>query len=313
VSQSQSRRMAMGQTLKEVKNNLQDALGSEDFSRYLKLLKKWFSQSLTKEQFDTHARKLIPPEKIHFHNAFFVALLSKCNLQYSSPPLNPGISNASSSSSSSAPPSNKRKGIHALKQIINRSRGPEKRFRVSEPIQTVQPSKPIRIVQEAPSPISDDLTFCVKDGLLPDRSTMFGRALVIAWEYGVEEIEERSVELLVLATKDLLKNVLHTAVQLRRNYVLSNSGFPHLFGVDPSLTTASNTSMRSITQSCYGSNPGVMASRSKPVGQICLRDVYDGLKLRPDVLPCQTVSSVVLERILCKLDEKPDPSYKSDV
>jgi len=295
----------MNENLKDIKKSLETALGREDFERYLKLLKKWFSQSLTKEQFDTQARKLIPRDKIMYHNQFFVAILSKCNIQYLSTPSLPSA--ASSGSSSSTTQGGKRK-FQALRQLLNKtnsSRGSEKRFRPSEPIQTVQPSKQVQSVQDIPSPIPDNLTVCTKDGLLPDRSTMFGRALVIAWEAGMEEIDESSVDLLVLATRDILKNVLHSAIQLRRNFVLSGTGFPHLFGVDSSLATASSlTAMRSINQPDPESSQCVAASRSSPRGQICLRDIYDGLQTRPDVLPCQTVSSVVLERILCKLEEE---------
>jgi len=296
----------MNENLKDIKKSLENALGPEDFERYLKLLKKWFSQSLTKEQFDTQARKLIPREKIHHHNQFFVAILSKCNIQYLSTPSLPSGASSSNSSSSSTTQGGKRK-FQALKQLLNKtgSRGAEKRFRTSEPIQTGQPPKQVQTVQDIPSPISDNLTVCTKDGLLPDRSTMFGRALVIAWEAGLEEIDESSVELLVLATRDLMKNVLHSAIQLRRNFVVSGSGFPHLFGVNSSLATANSlTAVRTISQPDLESSQCVAASRSPPLGQISLRDIYDGLQMRPDILPCQTVSSVVLERILCKQEEK---------
>lgn len=77
----------------------------------------------------------------------------------------------------------------------------QKRFRPSEPMQSSQPPKQPTIIPDPPSSIVDNLTVCAKDGLLPDRSSMLGRALVVAWEMGMEEVDERSVDLLVLATR----------------------------------------------------------------------------------------------------------------
>jgi len=285
----------MCESLTDAKRELERALGPDEFKKYLQLLRKWFSQKLTKEQFDSQARKLIGKDKLRFHNEFFVTILSKCNVQFGAP---------SSAASGASGASNKRRGMSALKEILKRttaSQSGEKRFRPSEPISSLLAPQEI----QGPLDESDNLSACAKDGLLPDRSTMFGRALVIAWESGLDEIEEPGVDLLVLATRDLMKNIMQSAIQMRRNFLLSPDKFPYLFGADESLSSCSTaTTTRSIEDSSGDSGSAAAASRSKPIKPMSLRDIYDGLKTRPDVLPCQTIYSVVMERLLCKLGSK---------
>lgn len=43
-------------------------------------MKAWFKQRLSKEEFDTEARRLLPKQKTHLHNEFLLAVLTKCHL-----------------------------------------------------------------------------------------------------------------------------------------------------------------------------------------------------------------------------------------
>lgn len=47
-------------------------------SSYLQLLRTWFRNNLTKDEFDFEARKLFNDKTIKKHNAFLLALFTRC-------------------------------------------------------------------------------------------------------------------------------------------------------------------------------------------------------------------------------------------
>ncbi|XP_075533739.1 transcriptional adapter 1-like isoform X6 [Dermacentor variabilis] len=59
------------------KQKLSYVLGDR-FKTYMNCLKLWFSQKLTKEDFDSEVRKVLSQEGVHAHNEFLLAFFNKC-------------------------------------------------------------------------------------------------------------------------------------------------------------------------------------------------------------------------------------------
>ena len=43
-------------------------------------MKAWFKQKISKEDFDSEARRLLPKNETHLHNEFLLAVLTKCHI-----------------------------------------------------------------------------------------------------------------------------------------------------------------------------------------------------------------------------------------
>ncbi|KAK3581906.1 hypothetical protein CHS0354_024218, partial [Potamilus streckersoni] len=69
--------MAASIDLNIARTNLSEALG-DDMKVYLHNLKSWFRQKISKEEFDSDARKLLKADSVHLHNEFLLAIISKC-------------------------------------------------------------------------------------------------------------------------------------------------------------------------------------------------------------------------------------------
>uniref|UniRef100_A0A2P2I5B9 Transcriptional adapter 1-like n=1 Tax=Hirondellea gigas TaxID=1518452 RepID=A0A2P2I5B9_9CRUS len=83
------------ESLNSCKKMLVEALGDQQTSYFLQM-KDWFRGKVTKEQFDSNARDLLPSSTVHLHNEFLLAILTKCQLfSTTAPP--PTVTVASSS------------------------------------------------------------------------------------------------------------------------------------------------------------------------------------------------------------------------
>ncbi|QQP39199.1 Transcriptional adapter 1-like protein [Caligus rogercresseyi] len=63
--------------LNSARRRLQSALGPST-KDYFTLMKSWFRKLISKEDFDSEARRLLSSDKIHLHNEFLLAILNKC-------------------------------------------------------------------------------------------------------------------------------------------------------------------------------------------------------------------------------------------
>ena len=63
--------------LQSARRKLQVALGDSG-TDYFRQLKLWFRKHISKDIFDTEARRLLSPEDSHLHNEFLLAILNKC-------------------------------------------------------------------------------------------------------------------------------------------------------------------------------------------------------------------------------------------
>ncbi|MGH0168819.1 UNVERIFIED_CONTAM: hypothetical protein FKN15_066602 [Acipenser sinensis] len=70
--------------LEAAKKNISEALG-ENIKQYWANLKLWFKQKISKEEFDTEARRLLSQDNVHFHNDFLLAILTRCQIMVSVP------------------------------------------------------------------------------------------------------------------------------------------------------------------------------------------------------------------------------------
>ena len=63
--------------LQSARRKLQVALGDSG-ADYFRQLKLWFRKHISKDIFDTEARRLLSPDDSHLHNEFLLAILNKC-------------------------------------------------------------------------------------------------------------------------------------------------------------------------------------------------------------------------------------------
>lgn len=173
---------------------LEEALG-ESKAPYIRALKKWLCDSITKVEFDQLATLLLPRNKLHLHNNFFCAILLRCH----------GFQRNTA-------------GNNILKLCLcliiwilftaigtKLTFGSEGTIRRKKP-QRIKPSKHIKVESgeyvTSVVPIasladySKSLTF---DGLLPSTAQLWGRSLLVSWENDLAEPDEnvaKSVSLL---------------------------------------------------------------------------------------------------------------------
>ncbi|CAG2163419.1 unnamed protein product [Oppiella nova] len=60
------------------KRALDSSLG-DNFKKYLRAMRQWFTQQSTKEEFDTEVHHFLTPDSVKAHNRFLLALLNKCS------------------------------------------------------------------------------------------------------------------------------------------------------------------------------------------------------------------------------------------
>lgn len=153
------------------------ALGDESTVSYLTNLKMWFLKVWTKEQFDLECRKLLSSEQLHLHNEFFLEILNKITF-----PLQPEISPKASSA--------KRR---------KRRTGSERS--VFEPLDLFD-----YLPEETEEPRTTNTKlhqprFAAEELFLPDSGLILGRLLVVAWENGLANADEKVAEMLVMAVQ----------------------------------------------------------------------------------------------------------------
>nr|CAG4644496.1 EOG090X0LUS [Lepidurus arcticus] len=201
----------------------------DDSKKYFSTLRAWFSLKLTKEDFDREAKKLIPPNLVHLHNDFLLAILGKC--QSLCRQAVPRPSNLFTTQD--IKPQIDQTDVEIKPRIIHQT--PVKMEIDPEPVQIIpivkerpvkpkvklnrhQPLDPIDVLKAIKFPVNKVsarnnpvLSYCHRDLMLPDTAMIHGRMMVIAWEYGLDGVSDNAVELLILAVqvqKNLFRIVL---------------------------------------------------------------------------------------------------------
>lgn len=201
------------------KQKLSEVLG-ERFKTYLNCLRLWFSQKLTKDEFDCEARKVLSADSIHAHNEFLLAFLNKCQSPYT------GRDSASGNSTQNR---------DKLKKTKLKAKGRPVRVTFEKRFVPAVPSKYVPHAKARdPSENAKSLGFCTREHCLPDALLVHGRMFVIAWDCGLDGVDDSAVQLLMTAVKHQVKEVL-TAVLSRRNaYKLREGRFQFALGCTPS-------------------------------------------------------------------------------
>ena len=187
------------------------------------------------------------------------------------------------------------------------------------------------------------LSFAYREPTLPDVSLIHGRMLLMAWEEGLESVEERAVELVKTAVEMQLRKLVTALVASRNGFKLREGKFPHSYGAkipNPWLLNTQNRFLRDsrgVAEVADSLEVPVSADAKEfdplvPVGRPAVQDAerealmevacasgvtpvrrpiscFDAfrlLKADRSLIPSHTVYAINLERCIAKLYH-PDP------
>ncbi len=251
--------------LNSARRKLQGVLG-EAQKDYFFHLKNWFRKRISKEEFDNEARRLLPVEHCHLHNAFLLAILNKCQTlaNFAPTPSKAGVAANNDQAQQYSPAAGATVAVAKkldptmianspemvagggdrlrrgkVKRRTKSSRaGFDQRFQPADT--SALSSAPVLdsdqpVARSDGRPYDDErrlLRLCRREETLPDAALLHGRLLVAAWEKSLSGVDETAVELLLKAVEDQLR-LLVTALVMRRRGFRTREGrfFPHSFGV----------------------------------------------------------------------------------
>lgn len=280
----------------------------------------WFKLNLTKLEFDTEARKLLSKSAITYHNKFLVSLFSRCQ---------------SLSSKTSV-----------TVDAINQEEPKRKKQKVkSKPKEKLKPiSVDNRLTYQQPNfnELSRNnlnllngkrkIMFCSNEGTLPDYFMSNLRLFVNVWEFGMDGITDDSINLVNLAIRDFIKNIVLSILTFKSDFrTCENERFKYGFGtgsLNPFLINSSTFQMdRSAESNATVINengdlePSLPSNKDyalqnallqvacsmcpKPAKRINLWHLYYSLKNDPTCIPTHSIKATNIERIQTRLlDER---------
>lgn len=197
-------------TVEEAKHNLMMSLG-DNWQTYAEYLKLWFRMKWSKEEFDIASRRLLRPEQILLHNIFIITILSKIDA------VNKHVSKTTSydsytSSAAKRRKKNPKQNEHATFEpadIYDYLPDDDKYFSIPQS-QAGNPAPTIR--------------YAAQELFLPDYGLIWGRLLVGAWENGLMNADENSVEILVTAVQVFLKNIISAVIMKKKHCRYTGNG-----------------------------------------------------------------------------------------
>eukprot|EP01137_Pigoraptor_chileana_P015162 Opistho-2@70763 len=317
----------------EIKNRLNGVLGDHSAS-YWESLRNFTRARLTKGELDKRAKACLGDSNVSLHNEFIRAIL--VNAQSTQPPPD---------DKENAKKSNKRK-LSSLKDTPpgpNRNlEPPTKSARLTPGTASAHFSREYRAhvprVGEAPPipkgpkhgaqsaiaasgaliaaaasvrppPGDVEADLCTHAHLLPDAATLRARSFVVAFENGLDDVEEGVAETVQGALEFYLKDILSTILSVRRNpTTFGNAAF-----VDPHVPTAS--AAEPLRRQCLNSisaaalaTTGIPALARKPK-TLCLEDLALAVELHPHILNGDIAGA---ERIRSRLSMPPPIFAEAD-
>lgn len=300
--------MAAPIDLSLAKKNLSDVLG-DDMTNYLSHLKAWFRQKISKEEFDMEARKFFKSDKVHLHNEFLLAIISKCqSLSASLIPTSPPLLSPRRSTESR----------HRRRPAAKRSTF-QQRF---------DPVNPVTCAVHATYKGAEEIVFASRELSLPDISMVHGRLLVSAWECGLRDVSDNAVKLVMQSVEQQLKNIISHVISRRNGYKLREKRFKFAMGTDVAnpytrhkhmfhdMSVESEATIISekgshIPSTKLPADYGVgysaeQISRAVAVpqynrGPITLYNLLEGLQIYKNAIPSHSVYAPAIERIIHKL------------
>ncbi|XP_033859708.1 transcriptional adapter 1-like [Acipenser ruthenus] len=307
--------------LEAAKKNLSEALG-ENIKQYWANLKLWFKQKISKEEFDTEARRLLSQDNVHFHNDFLLAILTRCQIMVSVPEGAGSLPWAGGSACKPGKPKGKKK-FSSVRQKFDH------RFQSLNPLSAAQPL----MSKDPPEEEEEEVRLSAHTLLLPSRGQLEARMMVTAFELGLDNVSEDAVSTLVCAVEHHLKDILMAVISRRKAYRLRDRHFKYAFGSNITPQPYLKNSM-----GAYNSIPdGLPPSTSLPPGPppqvspdeaeqqaalllacsgdrllaapppVSMFDLLEALQIHREAVPSHTVYALNVERILARLWH---PSHK---
>lgn len=286
------------------KQKLSDVLGDR-FKTYMNCLKLWFSQRLAKEEFDMEVRKLLSHDTVHVHNEFLLAFFNKCQAPFT----------GRESSTASSPQVRDKLKRGKLKSNAKPVRVSfEKRF---------VPAAPARHVPTVREPVAQhSIGFCLREHCLPDTMLVLGRMYVIAWDHGLDKVDDTAVEIVLDAIKLQMRALLLAVMSRRSGYKTDRRNLQHNLGRTPrnpylkphpnvlikqAVRRAAKVSKRVGRRSWMPQGLDLAEckaalavaadphERPRPFKPICSADWVEALQVRRGLLPSHTVYMRALE------------------
>ncbi|XP_076454582.1 transcriptional adapter 1-like [Babylonia areolata] len=303
--------MAAPMDINTARKSLTEELG-ESSAIYFQNLASWFKKKTSKEDFDLEARKLLSSDTVHLHNEFLLAIIAKCQSVSSSMVISKEA--ALQSASSSASRLHKSSKLKRKQSTSHRSH--TQRFVPVNPMDYA-PQVSCKPVEEGSTPLG----FVSRDMLLPDSALIYGRALVCAWEVGLQDVQDSVIRLVIHALELQLKRILSAVMQKRSGYKLREKRFRFAMGCevrnpylrqacispDPSLHSEATT----VTNNGYHTpslKPSVQTAEQTAAHELCLvdrppgyrppismMDLLETLQLNKNIIPSHTVSAQAVE------------------
>lgn len=215
--------MSVSSELNAARKTLSEFLGSE-IKIYYSYMKLWFSGETTKEEFDIAARNLLQPDGIRIHNDFLLAILNRCDI-----PSEPSSTVfAAKDSVVTLPKASKTK-------LVVKKEKTRKKAKISRP-NFEHRFHPVNPMLYASSAISKDiqedetLGLCSREMTLPDIPMLHGRMFLIAWDTGLEDVEDITVKLMQQAVEWVLKGIIEKMLCRRNGYKLRDGCFKYAVG-----------------------------------------------------------------------------------
>ncbi|KAJ3594560.1 hypothetical protein NHX12_003867 [Muraenolepis orangiensis] len=255
-------------------------------------LKLWFKQKISKEEFDVEARRLLSQDNVHTHNDFLLAILTRCQIIVSTPEGPGSLQWTGGSASKPSKPKGKKK--FSSKQKFDH------RFQPQNPLSAAQPFSPREL--EA-------------------------RMMVTAFELGLDNVTDDSVNTMIYAMEHHLKDVLTAVVTRRKAYRLREGHFPYAFGSDVTPRPYLKNSLEAYhsVSECpppsaslpAGPPPQVGPDEAEqqavhllacssdtvpvPLPPISMYDLLEALQVHRGVMPSHTMYALNMERIIARL------------
>jgi transcriptional adapter 1 len=184
------------EVLEKARRDLMDVLRDKS-NNYWDLLKMWYKRKISKDDFDYKAKEILGEEGTHLHNEFLFAILVKCLTPISSVDTSSHIID-----------------IDRHTPNVRTSDVVVKKPKLDIPHHSALPYGYLNdFTYDTPNQMSyskdlDNLLLCSHELLLPDFSTLHVRMLLIAWECGLELVNEETVSYVMMALEYFLKNVI---------------------------------------------------------------------------------------------------------
>ncbi|XP_028328872.1 transcriptional adapter 1 [Gouania willdenowi] len=299
--------------LEIAKKNLTDAIG-DNVKHYWANLKLWFKHKISKEEFDVEARRLLAQDNVHVHNDFLLAILTRCQIIVATPEGTGPLQWQSGCASKPGKP----KGT---KKCSSRQKF-DHRFQPQNPLSAAQPFSPREVGGE-----EEELRLSAHTLLLPTRGQLEARMMVTAFELGLDNISDDTVNAMIHAVEHHLKDVLTAVISRRKAYRLRDGRFPYAFGSDvmpqPYLKN-SLAAYHSVTEcpppsASLPAGPPPQLSPDEAEQQavhllacaadglpaslppINMFDLFEALQVQHSVMPSHTMYALNMERILSRL------------